>query len=117
MRVKQADREKQLAFMPADYLPDKKTPYFPLYFEHERRFCKLSDEQAGILVKRLYEYAGDYACCYDKSMEPNYTGLGEGAAMLLDVMCTDVQQVFDTRREASFLRSKTNGGGRPPKDE
>lgn len=109
--------EKRIALerMPKDYKPNEEPRFFAMYLENERSFNRLSDEQAGKVVKRLFKYAHDYAKSYDDSLLPDCDGLSDGAAMLLDVIAGSIQRIYDGQRETSFLRSGANKGGRPSK--
>jgi hypothetical protein len=109
------EKLSKLASMPQGYKPREAEKYLALYFTDERSFNRLSDEQAGKVLKRLFRYARDYAESYDSSLEPDFDGLDAGAAMLMDSLAASIQRIYDGRRETSFLRSGANEGGRPSK--
>lgn len=115
------NEEKALALsaMPEDFRPKAEADFFALYFEYQRGFDRLTDDQAGKVTKRLFAYARDYAASYDKSLQPNFDGLGDGAEMLLEMVAASIRRVYDGRRETAFLRSGVRPGdkkgGRPSK--
>lgn len=109
------EKMKLLESMPDDYMPKKSPDFVPVYFEFERGFNRLSDEQAGAVLKRLYQYARDYAMSYDASLIPDYDGLDAGAEMLLEMMAGSVRRVYSGMRDTSYLRSGANNAGRPSK--
>ena len=106
--------EKAVALMemPDGFKPKAEADFFALYFEYQRGFTRLSDEQAGKVIKRLFSYAKDYAQSYDASLQPDYDGLDAGGEMLMEMVAGSIRRVYDGRRETAFLRSK---GVRPPK--
>lgn len=105
----------KLEGMPADFKPKAETDFFALYFEYQRGFYRLTDDQAGKVIKRLFDYAQDYAVSYDKSLQPDFDGLDAGAEMLLEMVAASIRRVYDGRRETAYLRSGGNKGGRPSK--
>lgn len=111
------ERAKALASMPKDFKPTVESDFMPVYFEYRRPFSRLSDEQAGRVMKHLLEYAYEYSKSYDNSLEPNIDGLDGQGEMLLDLMAASIRRVYDRRRETAFLRSGLNGGGRPDGDK
>lgn len=110
------DKAEKLALMPADYKPSKPLEFIPLDMDKQRGFNMLSDEDAGQVIKRLYTYAEDYAASYDASLQPDYFGLSDMGAFMLEMLANSFRRMEDGRREKSFLRSGANGGGRPPID-
>lgn len=104
-----------LASMPDDFRPKAEADFLALYFEYQRGFDRLTDDQAGKVVKRLFAYARDYGQSYDASLQPDFDGLDAGAEMLLEMVAASVRRVYDVRRETAFLRSGNNKGGRPAK--
>ena len=111
------NEEKAIALsaMPDDFRPKAEADFFALYFEYQRGFDRLTDDQAGKVVKRLFAYAQDYGRSYDASLQPDFDGLDAGAEMLLEMVAASVKRVYDVRRETAFLRSGNNKGGRPAK--
>lgn len=115
------NEEKAIALlaMPDDFKPKAEAGFFALYFEYQRGFARLSDEQAGKVIKKLFSYAKDYAQSYDASLQPDYDGLDAGGEMLMEMVAGSIRRVYDARRESAFLKSglRKDGktGGRPPK--
>lgn len=109
-----AEKDKRLAGMPTDYRPQKPLEFIGLDMDKKRGFNILSDDEAGRVIKRLYDYAEDYAASYDGSLQPDFNGLSEMAAFMLEIFANSFKRMEDGRRETSYLRSD-NGGGRPPK--
>lgn len=109
--------EKAIALlaMPEDFRPNAAVDFFALYFEYKRGFDRLTDEQAGKVIKRLFDYAQAYGLSYDASLQPDFDGLDAGAEMLLEMVAGSIRRVYDGRRETAFLRSGNNRGGRPSK--
>ena len=107
-----------LAAMPEDFKPKVDADFFALYFEYRRGFDRLTDDQAGKVIKRLYAYAADYALSYDAGLKPDFDGLDDGAAMLVEMVAGSIRRVYDGRRLTAFMRSGNNPnkpGGRPSK--
>lgn len=118
LTVTNEEKAIALAAMPEDYKPKVEADFFALYFEYRRGFDKLTDEQAGKVIKRLYAYAVDYAMSYDASLQPDFCGLDGGAEMLLEMVAAAIRRVYDSRRLTAFMRSGNNPnkpGGRPSK--
>lgn len=107
------DKALKLQEMPADYKPSKPLEFIPLGVDMRDGFKMLSSEDAGEVIKRLFEYAVDYSTSYDASLEPDDYGLSELAKFMLKVCANSFRRMEDGRRETSFLRSGGNNGGRP----
>lgn len=88
----------------------------PLDFDLRKGFAMLDDAQAGALLKRLFDYANDYAISYDDSLRVDTTGLSDMAAFVAELAQGKIQRRADVHRKNSFARSGANGGGRPAKD-
>lgn len=113
LTVNAQDKALKLQEMPADYKPSKPLEFIPLGVDMRDGFKMLSSEDAGEVIKRLFEYAVDYSTSYDASLEPDDYGLSELAKFMLKVCANSFRRMEDGRRETSFLRSGGNNGGRP----
>lgn len=114
MKNKVADNEQKV--MPSDYRPSKAMDYMPLDYDLRKGFAMLDDAQAGALVKRLFDYANDYAISYDDSLRVDTAGLSDMAVFVAEMAAGKIQRRADVYRKVSFNRSGANNGGRPKKD-
>lgn len=110
-----AEKAKKLAEMPIDYKPSKPLDFIGLDMDKKRGFNILADDEAGRVIKRLYDFAEDYTLCYDNSLQPDTSGLSDMAAFMLELYANSFRRMEDGRRETSYLRSGNNGGGSPGK--
>lgn len=100
--------------MPDDYRPKTPLAYMLLDFDTAKGFEMLDDAQAGKLIKRLIDYAKDYAASFDDSLRVDSAGLNDLAAYIADIAQGQIKRRTDVYRKTSYARSENNGG-RPKK--
>lgn len=90
------------------FKPTTELSYLPMNFDNEASLFRLPDEQVGLVLRRLFEYAHGYLSTFDASLLPDDDGLTEGGAMILSVLAGFVKRQYDYDRIIAF--SRTSGG-------